>query len=61
MEMKQRTSEERIPQPRPMKAKILVERSFGNGNFMELFTDYVAGKIRSNTVESVKNDKEMTA
>lgn len=61
MERKQKQSEEPVQQPKPMKTKILVEHSFGNGDLMELFSDYVAEKIRSGITESEKKTKEMTA
>lgn len=28
------------------KTKIIVERSFGSGNLLELYSDYVAGKVQ---------------
>lgn len=57
MEKKQK----QVEQPKPMKTKILVEHSFGDDDLMELFSDYVAEKIRSGITESEKKTKEMTA
>ena len=61
MEMKQKQAEELVHQTKPMKTKIIVEHSFGNGDFMELFSDYVAEKIRSGITETEKKTEEMTA
>ena len=61
MEMKQRKVEKLEQQPKPMKTKIIVERSFGNSDLMELFSDYVAEKIRSGITETEKKTEEMTA
>lgn len=61
MEMKQKKAEELVQQPKPMKTKIIVEHSFGNGDLMELFSDYVAEKIRSGITETEKKTEEMTA
>lgn len=61
MEMKQKQEAELVQQPKPMKTKIIVEHSFGNGDFMELFSDYVAEKIRSGITETEKKTEEMTA
>lgn len=59
--MKQKQEAELVQQPNPMKTKIIVEHSFGNGDLMELFSDYVAEKIRSGITETEKKTEEMTA
>lgn len=61
MEMKQNQEAELVQQPKPMKTKIIVEHSFGNSDLMELFSDYVAEKIRSGITETEKKTEEMTA
>ena len=61
MEMKQNQGAELVQQPKPMKTKIIVEHSFGNSDLMELFSDYVAEKIRSGITETEKKTEEMTA
>ena len=55
------TEAELVQQPKPMKTKIIVEHSFGNSDLMELFSDYVAEKIRSGITETEKKTEEMTA
>ena len=59
--MKQNQEAELVQQPKPMKTKIIVEHSFGNSDLMELFSDYVAEKIRSGITETEKKTEEMTA
>ena len=61
MEMKQKQEAELVQQPKLMKTKIIVEHSFGNGDLVELFSDYVAEKIRSGITETEKKTEEMTA
>jgi len=48
-------------QQKSTRTKITVERTFGEGDFMELFTDYIAGKIQSHPINEQKNTPEMTA
>ena len=61
MEMKQNQEAELVQQPKPMKTKLIVAHSFGNSDLMELFSDYVAEKIRSGITETEKKTEEMTA
>ena len=46
---------------KPTRAKIIVDHAFGEGDFMELFTDYIAGKIQANPIIEQKNTPDMTA
>ena len=48
-------------QQKSTRTKIIVEHSFGEDDFMELFTDYIAGKIQSHPINEQKNTPEMTA
>ena len=47
-------------EPKPTRTKIIVDHTFGEGDFMELFTDYIAGKIQSHPITEQKNTPEMT-
>ena len=48
-------------QQKSTRTKIIVDHTFGEGDFMELFTDYITGKIQSNPITKQKNTPEMTA
>ena len=43
------------------RVKITVDHTFGEGDFMELFTDYIAVKIQANPIIEQKNTPDMTA
>jgi len=46
---------------KPTRTQIIVDHTFGEGDFMELFTDYIAGKIQANPIIEQKNTPEQTA
>ena len=59
--MKENITRNTEPAEQKTRTKIIVEHTFGNGDFMELFTDYIAGKIQSHSISEQKNTPEMTA
>ena len=59
--MKENITRNTEPAKQKTRTKITVERTFGEGDFMELFTDYIAGKIQANHIIEQKNTPEMTA
>lgn len=59
--MKENITRNTEPAEQKTRTKIIVEHTFGNGDFVELFTDYIAGKIQSNPITEQKNTPEMTA
>lgn len=46
---------------KPCRTKIIIERHYGEGNLLDLFSDYVAGRIQSHFKESTKLKDEITA
>lgn len=46
---------------KPCRTKIIIERHYGEGNLLDLFSDYVAGKIQSRIKETTKLKDEITA
>ena len=59
--MKENIARNTEPAEQKTRTKIVVEHTFGEGDFMELFTDYIAGKIQSHSISEQKNTPEMTA
>ena len=59
--MKENITRNTEPAEQKTRTKIIVDHTFGEGDFMELFTDYIAGKIQSNSITEQKNTPEMTA
>ena len=59
--MKEKITRNTEPAEQKTRTKIIVEHTFGNGDFMELFTDYIADKIQSHSISEQKNTPEMTA
>ena len=59
--MKENITRNTEPAEQKTRTKIIVEHTFGNGDFVELFIDYIAGKIQSNPITEQKNTPEMTA
>ncbi len=60
----ERNTTQQLPtttEQKPTRPKIIVDHTFGEGDFMELFTDYIAGKIQSHPIIEQKNTPEMTA
>lgn len=60
----ERSTNQQLPpatEQKPTRTKIIVDHTFGEGDFMELFTDYIAGKIQSHHITEQKNTPELTA
>ena len=59
--MKENITRNIEPAEQKTRIKIIVEHSFGEDDFMELFTDYIADKIQSHPITEQKNTPDMTA
>ncbi|MBR4961363.1 MAG: hypothetical protein IKY52_10735 [Clostridia bacterium] len=60
----ERNTNQQLPpttEQKPTRVKITVDHTFGEDDFIELFTDYIAGKIQSNPITEQKNTPDMTA
>ena len=59
--MKENITRNTEPAEQKTRTKIIVDYTFGEGDFIELFTDYIVGKIQSYPVTKQKNTPDMTA
>ena len=50
----------KLPEAGMGQGKIIVERSFGKADLMELYSDYVAGKIQSRLREETVSKNPVT-
>lgn len=61
MEEKIKQNSTQTAPAKPCRTKIIIERHYGEGNLLDLFSDYVAGKIQSHIKETTKLKDEITA
>lgn len=61
MEEKIKSNVAQTSPTKPCRTKIIIERHYGEGNLIDLFSDYVAGKIQSHIKETTKLKDEITA
>ena len=59
--MKENITRNTEPAEQKTRTKIIVDHIFGEGDFMELFSDYIAGKFQSNSIAEQKNTPDMSA